>query len=141
VLAVAWPSARGTLLDARQRSCAAIETSVTALGLTTRIAVVCGRAEELARYPDHRERYDLVVARSFGPPAVTAECAVGFLSPTGRLVVSEPPDPRPDRWPADKLADLGLSPADPSPGFVKMTRTAAPIDRWPRKRPHKPPFW
>jgi hypothetical protein len=33
---------------------------------------------------------ELVVARSFGPPAATAECAVRFLQVGGYLVVSEP---------------------------------------------------
>ena len=48
------------------------------------------------------------MARSFGPPAVTAECAIGFLRPGGEILVSEPPEPDPDRWPADGLAGLGL---------------------------------
>jgi 16S rRNA (guanine527-N7)-methyltransferase len=67
-----------------------------------------------------RGEFDAVVARSFGPPAVTAECAAPFLVVGGRLVVSEPPGddrddegigasaPTPPRWPAKGLARVGL---------------------------------
>jgi 16S rRNA (guanine527-N7)-methyltransferase len=52
----------------------------------------------------------VVVTRSFGPPSVTAECAVGFLqSPGGRLLVSEPPTPDAGRWSVDGLGLLGLA--------------------------------
>ncbi len=53
--------------------------------------VVVARAEEAARWPEFDGQFDLVTARSFGPPAVTAECAVRFLKPGGVLIVSEPP--------------------------------------------------
>ena len=70
-----------------------------------RVEVVVGRAEVLARSAALRATFDLVVARSFGAPAVTAECAVGFLRPGGSLVVTEPPDStRPDRPVAGRRA-------------------------------------
>jgi 16S rRNA (guanine527-N7)-methyltransferase len=141
VLALAWPEACGVLCDSRRRCCAALEAATADLQLVGRVEVRCGRAESLARDSQLRERFDLVVARSFGPPAVTAECAVGFLSPTARLVVTEPPTPDPARWPEDKLADLGLTPPQYGPGFVTLTRTGAPIDSWPRQRPARSPLW
>ena len=49
------------------------------------------------------------MARSFGPPAATAECAAPLLRPGGALVVSEPPGGAGDRWDADGLAALGLA--------------------------------
>jgi 16S rRNA (guanine527-N7)-methyltransferase len=69
--------------------------------------VIKGRAEDVARFPALSESVDLVTARSFGPPAVTAECAVRFLKVGGWLIVSEPPEAE-DRWNADGLAKLGL---------------------------------
>ena len=72
--------------------------------------VVTARAEDLARDPDYEEAFDLVTARSFGPPAVTAECAVRFLKVGGLLIVSEPPDDAQiDRWPTEGLEKLGLT--------------------------------
>jgi 16S rRNA (guanine527-N7)-methyltransferase len=83
--------------------------------------VVRARAEDAGRREDLRARFDVVVARSFGPPPVTAECGAPFLVVGGRLIVSEPPagdGEAPDeaaagsgtaaRWPAAGLALVGL---------------------------------
>ena len=71
--------------------------------------VITARAEEAARWPECDEVFDLVTARSFGPPAVTAECAVRFLKVGGVLVVSEPPnDEETGRWNVGGLDQLGL---------------------------------
>jgi 16S rRNA (guanine527-N7)-methyltransferase len=107
VLALAWPAATATLLDSQQRRIVFLTEAVVELGLDDRVDVVHGRAEELAHDPTHRDAYDLVTARSFGPPALTAECAVGFLRPGGSLLVAEPPD-EPPRWPEAGLRAMGL---------------------------------
>jgi 16S rRNA (guanine527-N7)-methyltransferase len=71
--------------------------------------VVIARAEDAARRPEYEEKFDLVTARSFGPPAVTAECAVRFLRVGGVLIISEPPGDRSDeRWSVKGLSLLGL---------------------------------
>jgi len=71
--------------------------------------VITARVEETARIPEFVEAFDLVTARSFGPPAVTAECGAQFLRIGGVLIVSEPPDDsESDRWNSLKLAELGL---------------------------------
>jgi len=103
-----WPSTGLTLLDASQRRCTYLELEVAELGLDDRVEVRWGRAEELGRQADLRGRCDAVVARSFGPPSVTAECAAPLLRVEGVLVVSEPPDAAPGRWNAEGLAALGL---------------------------------
>jgi 16S rRNA (guanine527-N7)-methyltransferase len=150
VLALRWPRARGILLESQRQRCVFLEDAVTRLGVDARIEVRCGRAETLARAPELRGTLDLVVARSFGRPAVTAECAVGFLRAGGRLVVSEPPEGTTDldtRWPAAALAVLGLGAAVPvrvgDAGAVVMAALGPPDDRWPRRdgRPTKSPRW
>jgi 16S rRNA (guanine527-N7)-methyltransferase len=107
VLALAWPDTRWTLLDAGQQRTVFLGGAVVRLGLKGRVDVVRGRAEELAHEPGLRSKFGLVVARSFGPPAVTAECGAAFLTLGGTLLVSEPPGGR-ARWPASGLAALGL---------------------------------
>ena len=108
ILAALWPEAPITLLDGSVKRAKFLESAVDKLGCGTRIDVAEGRAEELAHDPDLRGVFDLVVARSFGPPAVVAECAGGFLRTGGRLVVSEPPDSDGARWAHDtELATLG----------------------------------
>jgi 16S rRNA (guanine527-N7)-methyltransferase len=87
--------------------------AVERLGWADRVAVVHARAEDLARTSDHRERYDLVTARSFGPPAVTAECGGAFVRVGGLLAVTGPPGDDGARWPDAPLAKLGLAKATP----------------------------
>lgn len=109
VLALARPGTEFTLLDAMERRCRFLVAAIDRLELGDRVKVVCGRAEELAHSAALRGRFPIVVSRSFGAPAVTAECAVGFLAgPGARLLVSEPPSSDPQRWPADGLELLGL---------------------------------
>jgi 16S rRNA (guanine527-N7)-methyltransferase len=109
VLALALPAAEFVLLDSNQRRCAFLQSAIERLDIADRTQVVTGRAEELARDPELRGSFDSVVSRSFGPPAVTAECAIGFLSGPGSvLLISEPPQSDPGRWPEQGLQLLGL---------------------------------
>ena len=103
------PDLEVTLLDAQHRRCDLLRSTVESWPNEITGRVVEGRAENLARTEDLDGAFDVVVARLFGAPAVTAECAVRFLRPdSGVLLVSEPPDIAPARWPADGLNELGL---------------------------------
>lgn len=108
VLADRWPSSRWTFVDSHHRRMGTLRDVLFTLGWTGRADIVLDRAELVARQPDLRSACDLVVARGFASPAVTAECAAGFLRPGGLLVVSEPPE-GPDRWSDLGLASLGMS--------------------------------
>jgi len=148
VLFEVWPAATGVLLDAQRRRCDFLQRAVATLDLGDRVEVRCGRAEVLARDPDLRTTFDLVVARSFGPPAVTAECAVGFLRGGGELVVTEPPESDAVvRWDVTGLAELGLAPAvsirKGETGAVRLRLEGAVEERWPRRDgvPAKRPLW
>ena len=127
VVATRWPEATVVLLDAQRRRTAFLDDAVRRLGLGGRVTVRQDRAEVAGRDPGARGRFDGVLARSFGRPAVVAECAAPLLHEGGWLVVSEPPgegladppsgrldlaaDPSgPARWPAAPLAELGLVP-------------------------------
>ena len=73
------------------------------------LSVVVARAEDAARAPALEGTFDLVTARSFAPPAVTAECAVRFMPIGGLAIVSDPPGGGdPGRWPEVGLGRLGL---------------------------------
>ena len=131
VVATQWPEARLVLLEAQGRRAAFLGWAIGTLGLGGRVSVSHVRAEEFGRDPGGRGCFDLVLARSFGPPAVTAECAAPLLRTGGWLVVSEPPSQgqaqgkgqgrgqsqeqaqeEPQRWPAGALGQLGLRPAE-----------------------------
>lgn len=91
VLARSWPGGTMVLLDASKGRCEFLEWAVGELALADRVEVVRARAEMAARDARLRGTFDLVVARGFGRPAVTAECGAPFLRNGGRLVVSDPP--------------------------------------------------
>jgi 16S rRNA (guanine527-N7)-methyltransferase len=158
VLALDWPDADAVLLDSSERRCAFLREAVERLGLDGRVDVVRQRAEEAGRSPTLRGAFDLVVARSFGPPAVTAECAAPFLRVAGHLVVSEPPSDfatatatatartGADRWPPDALAQLGLAPdaawREPY-AYQSLIQHSPCSDRYPRRvgQPAKRPLF
>ena len=146
-----WPATRWWFVDAQARRTEFLREAVAALGLDDRVDVVTGRAEEVGRSP-LREAADLVVARSFGAPAVTAECAAPLLAVGGHLVVSEPPAAdRAVRWPDAGLAALGLAFGDgcvddqgDQPVHLAVLAKVAPSDeRHPRRTgvPGKRPLW
>lgn len=150
VLAGRWAAVPAVLLDASQRRAAFLRRTVVALGWAERVRVLEGRAEDLARHPDHRSGFPLVVSRSFGPPAVTAEIGGAFLPVGGILAVSEPVVPTDggsDRWPADGLGALGMGPATILSGtgaqVAMIPRLLAVADRYPRSVgiPAKRPLW
>jgi 16S rRNA (guanine527-N7)-methyltransferase len=135
-LAAAWPTTPIVLLDGSARRCAFLRDAVELLGWTGRVSVAEGRAEDLAR-GELEATQPLVVARSFGPPAVTAECAVRLLVPNGLLLVAEPPDADlAARWPAAPLAAIGLGPAVhawPGPRLAGLRRVGDVPSRIPRR--------
>jgi 16S rRNA (guanine527-N7)-methyltransferase len=139
-LATAWADATAVLLDGSARRAAFLRRAVRLLGLDDRVTVLDSRAEVAGRDPAWRAGFDLVVARSFGPPAMVAECGAPFLALGGVLLVSEPPD-RPDRWPARGLADLGLEDHDAVEGIRRLVQVAACPDRLPRRTPGRPPLF
>lgn len=139
VLATRWPDSHAVLVDSGTRRAAFLREAVTSLDLQDRVRVVLGRAEDLGRDPRWRGRFDAVVVRSFGPPAVVAECAAPFLKVGGLLVVSEPPgDVRTplERWPAEHLAVLGLRPChshDVGRHYQVLEQVTPCPDRFPRR--------
>jgi 16S rRNA (guanine527-N7)-methyltransferase len=115
ILAHRWPDRPAVLLDSNVRRTRFLAQVVEDQGWDDRIRVVTSRAEVAGRAEDLRGAFSLVVARSFGSPSVTAECAAPFLRCGGILVVSEPPtsgavaDLDRGRWPAEGLMTVGLT--------------------------------
>lgn len=142
-----WPLARWCLIESSKRRAAFLEESVAALDLEDRVRVVWTRAEAAGREPSFRHASALVTARSFGPPAVTAECGAPFLQHGGWLLVSEPPgESSPQRWPDAGLAELGLQVAarHASPVHAVVLRAVEECsDRYPRRVgvPNKRPLF
>jgi 16S rRNA (guanine527-N7)-methyltransferase len=138
VLHSCWPGCRVVLVDGNQRRTEFLSAEVEGWGSSSP-EVVRGRAEELGRDDRYRDRFEVVTARSFGPPAVTAECGAPLLGLGGILVVSEPPEEsETDRWPEGQLSELGLVPEgrmrfDERFGYQVLRKTARTPDRYPRR--------
>ena len=136
VLAGFLPTPRLTLLEVGRRRAAFLRAAVGRLGWHGRVEVVEERAEEAARDPARRGRFPIVVARSFGPPPVAAECGAPFLTIGGRLIVAEPPEEM-GRWPVEALGLLGLAVEDRvvarNRSFEVLRQVSRCPDRFPRR--------
>ena len=143
VLAQRWGGSLAVFLDSAERRTTFLSGAVGQLGWEHHVQVVRARAEDAGRRPDLRGAFDIVVARSFGSPPVTAECAAPFLRPGGLLVVSEPPSSGPAptqvlaaRWPREGLAMLGMEPlitVRSSFGYQVVRQVEPCPERFPRR--------
>ena len=128
------PEMSWTLLDASARRIRLVHAVIDELGWVDRVRAVHGRAETVGRDPAWQGTADVVVARSFGPAAVTAECAAPFVRVGGSVLVTEPPAPA-DRWSVEGLRTLGLvrgaTTADPP--VQELRSVSRPEDRFPRQ--------
>ncbi len=138
VLLSCWPDTQIVLLDASQRRTDFLKEETADWHREGHLEIVRGRAEEVARDERFRQQFDLVTARSFGSPAVTAECGAPLLAVGGMLAVSEPPDEDDDRWPIDGLVKVGLTRSSAarfeSRFNYQILRKSEPTgDRYPRR--------
>jgi 16S rRNA (guanine527-N7)-methyltransferase len=149
VVAAEWADVTFDLIEANGRRAAFLRLAVNRLGLAGRARVVEERAESCGREETMRGTFDGVTARSFGRPAVLAECAAPLLKPGGWLIVSEPPAEeagRDERWPEKPLRRLGLvaERVVHEEFEYKLFRQAEPCpDRFPRRNgmPAKRPLF
>ncbi len=147
VVAAGWDEVSVTLVEASARRAAFLRRAAARLGLGDRVRVLQERAEASGREEGLRGSFAGVTARSFGRPAVVAECAAPLLMPGGWLLVSEPPsdddgDPhdrgqgRGRRWPEEPLRQLGLEPGEEIHeefAFRVLWQRRACPDRFPRR--------
>lgn len=87
-LAIAFPELEVTLLEATGKKVAFLEDLSRALALRN-VSTVKGRAEELGQREEHRERYDLAVARAVAEMRTLVEYTLPFVRVGGRFVASK----------------------------------------------------
>jgi len=132
ILAAALPGTAWVLIESRERRATWLLDAAGRLGLGERVTVLHARAEEVGRSV-RRSQAAAVVARAFGPPAVTAECAAPLLALGGTCWVAEPPGGVPGRWPNAGLAMFGLAEGRRAGGWVALDAVASCSDRYPRR--------
>ena len=106
-LKLVFPALRLTLLESSQKTARFLETVLEALGLDD-VRLVVERAERAAHTPEHREAYDLAVARGVAPMPTLAEYLLPFARIGGRAVAYKGPKAPQEVWEARKaLETLG----------------------------------
>jgi 16S rRNA (guanine527-N7)-methyltransferase len=137
ILLACWPTTRLVLLDSNERRTEFLSEATAELMGGEPVEVIRGRAEEIGQSEMFRGQFDLVTSRSFGAPAVTAECGAPLLTIGGVMVVSEPPEGE-NRWPADGLQPLGIIPSEHVRfedrfGYQVLRKQEPTPDRYPRR--------
>ncbi len=89
VLLVARPDIKMTLLDSLKKRISFLETVCLELGINAQC--VHGRAEDVARQPQHRGRYEVALSRAVAPLNVLLELTVPFLRPHGVAIAYKGP--------------------------------------------------
>jgi len=90
-LKIVCPTLKLTLLEATGKKVEFLNHMVAALDLKD-VTVIKGRAEEVGRSPDHRERYDWAVARAVAEMSVLAEYLLPFVRIGGRALAQKGED-------------------------------------------------
>jgi 16S rRNA (guanine527-N7)-methyltransferase len=85
-LAIVLPQHDVTLVEATAKKARFISHAIDVLRLAN-ARVVAGRAEDVARLPEHRERFDVAIARAVGSVAALVELLVPLVRVGGRAVL------------------------------------------------------
>ncbi|MEQ1874126.1 MAG: RsmG family class I SAM-dependent methyltransferase [Ilumatobacteraceae bacterium] len=121
VIAVRRPELAITLVERRRSRADLLQRAVRSLRLD-HTDVFSGDVRELAE--TQPRSFDVVTARSFAAPEITARWAGILLVSGGMLVVSEPPQPTAERWPEPVLGAAGLTDLGPMGGIRRFRRAA-----------------
>ena len=84
-LALACPNLRVTLMDAQQKRLNFLQAVIDDLGVRN-VTLVHARAEDGAQFPQHREKYDVAVARAVASLSVLSEYLLPFVRVGGKAV-------------------------------------------------------
>jgi len=85
VIAINHPEANLVLVDSIQKKINVVSDIIKRMELTNATAI-CSRVEELAANPEHKDKYDYVVARSVTVLQDLAKWSKPLLKPGGKLI-------------------------------------------------------
>ncbi|MFC5653194.1 16S rRNA (guanine(527)-N(7))-methyltransferase RsmG [Paenibacillus solisilvae] len=91
-LKICFPHLQLTIVDSLNKRIQFLQHVVTRLGLEN-VTCVHGRAEDIARLPEHRDRYDLVTARAVARLAALNELCLPFVQSKGIFAAMKGADP------------------------------------------------
>ena len=82
---IMFPDIKITLLDSLKKRLNVLDLIIDEINLKE-IYTIHGRAEDIARDPKHREKYDLCVSRAVANLSTLSELCIPFVKPDGRFV-------------------------------------------------------
>ena len=85
VLKIVYPQLSVVLLDSLNKRVYFLKNVITELGLTG-ISAIHGRAEDIARNKDYREKFDLCVSRAVANMSSLSEYCLPFVKVGGRFI-------------------------------------------------------
>lgn len=141
-LAIMLPEAHMTLLEATGKKAVFLKHVAGVMALRN-VSVLDARAEDAGHMPEHRERYDCVVARAVAHLNVLGEYCLPFCRPGGRMIAAKGEGAREEAEGAQHALELlGGSVTDvkpvPLPGLegerylVVVDKVGRTPDRYPR---------
>lgn len=83
-LAIVRPDLRITGIDSTEKKIRYVKSTAEKLGL--QVTAISGRAEELAKNPEHRDSYDCVISRAVARLNILNELCLPYVKVGGRLV-------------------------------------------------------
>ena len=95
-----------TLLEATGKKVAFLEHVVDRLGLQQTVTVIKARAEDLAHEANHRQRYDLALARAVADLPVVVEYTLPFCKVGGWVIAQKGETGAAEAWAAEKAITL-----------------------------------
>ena len=152
VLKIALPELHITLVDSNQKRAKFVSEVVNALELDN-TKVINRRAEELAQQIDHREQYDMVLARAVARLNELAELTIPFANIGGTVILPKSRGSEQEVKEAAAAAEiLGAAPAitlqvnkpgnSPPDDMVYWMKISETPDKFPRRNgiPHQSPI-
>ncbi|MNH81908.1 Ribosomal RNA small subunit methyltransferase G [compost metagenome] len=91
-LKIAFPHLKLTIVDSLNKRISFLQHVVNAIELKN-VKLIHGRAEDIARLPEHRDSYDLATARAVARLAVLNEFCLPFVKPGGVFAAMKGNDP------------------------------------------------
>ena len=142
-LKIVCPALKLTLLEATGKKVQFLRHIVSRLNLRE-VDVVHGRAEELGQMREHREGYDLVLARAVAVLPVLAEYTLPLCRPGGQVVAQKGPDVQAEVLGAERaisilggrlrrLVEVELPGLAESRTLVVIDKVARTPDNYPRR--------
>lgn len=145
------PTLNVTLLDSLQKRLVFLEQLLQRLGLNARLTH--GRAEDVARADQERERYDLVVSRAVAQLSTLAELCLPFAKVGGRFLAMKGPDMDEELrigarsvmvlgGTVERVVEMGLPMSDERRSLVVISKVRPTPPAYPRKAgtPKKSPL-